>query len=169
MRKIFANTIWIPEEKILSEEKTWIIEKIEKIGDEKLARLVAIAVEVRKNAYQPYSKYAVGATVLCRSGKIYASCNAEAVNFSQTDHAEQSAITKAISEGELGKSGRKFIKAVVVSHSSKSGPCGACRQRIVEHCDNALIIDVNPEGKIRLITSLKILFPYAFTPSHLEQ
>ncbi len=66
------------------------------------------------------------------------------------------------------KAGELLIRAVVVSHEGESGPCGGCRQRIAEHCDNALIIDVDEEGNIQRITSLKTLFQYAFTPSHLR-
>ncbi|KKT38333.1 MAG: Cytidine deaminase [Candidatus Gottesmanbacteria bacterium GW2011_GWB1_44_11c] len=111
----------------------------------------------------------VGAAVLCTSGAIYASCNAEVVSYTETDHAERSAITKAISAGEMKRNGQCFIKAVTISHPGESGPCGGCRQRIAEHCENALIIDTDGKGRIQAVTSLKTLFFYAFTPEHLKK
>ena len=138
-----------------------------KIAKKYLLQLIKAAVKVRKNAYNPYSHYSVGAAILTTSGRIYVSCNAEAVSYTGTDHAESSTITQAIAGGEVKRSGRKFIKALVVVHEGKSGPCGLCRQRIAEHADDCLIIDVSPEGKVKKTTSLKKLFPYAFTPTHL--
>jgi len=138
------------------------------IGDAKIREMVALAKKVRLNAYPPYSKYFVGASVLSVSGTMYASCNAEAVSWSDSDHAEQSAVTKAVSEGEYRKHGRKFIVAVAVVHPGDSGPCGHCRQVIAEHADNAIIICAKPDGNIHTITSLKLLLPLAFTPTDLK-
>lgn len=163
------NLILLPTPDELEEERAWIVKKIEKIGIEKLTDAVRKAVEVRKKAYPPYSGYKVGASAVCKSGSMYASCNAEVVSYSETDHAEGSVITKAISEGEIEKSGINFIEAVIVAHSGQSGPCGRCRQRIGEHCENALIIDVDEEGNVDAVTSLKTLFFYAFTPEHLQK
>jgi len=166
--KDLKQKIHIPSVKELEQQASWIQEQIEQIGIRNIQNLIQSAVDVRKNAYEPYSGYKVGAAILCKSENIHASCNAEVVTFTETDHAERSAITKAISEGEVKISGRKFIKAIVISHSGQSGPCGGCRQRIAQHCDNALIIDVDIDGNIQAISSLQILFPYAFIPSHLE-
>ncbi|HKZ35899.1 MAG TPA: cytidine deaminase [Patescibacteria group bacterium] len=138
-----------------------------KIAKKHLLQLIKAAVKVRKNAYNPYSHYSVGASILTVSGRIYVSCNAETVSYTGTDHAESSTITRAIADGEVKRSGRKFIKALVVVHEGKSGPCGLCRQRIAEHADDCLIFDVSPNGKIDKTTSLKKLLPYAFTPTHL--
>jgi cytidine deaminase len=150
-------------------QREWIEKAIHTMGKTGIAKLVSAAKKVRLNAYPPYSKYYVGAAVLSVSGKIYTSCNAEAVSWSDSDHAEQSAVTKAISEGEFKKHGRKFIQAVAVVHPGDSGPCGHCRQVIAEHADNALIIVARPSGEIWTITSLKLLLPLAFTPSDLEK
>lgn len=162
------NKILLPSPKELEKERVWITQKIGEIGLKKISEAIQKAVVVRGNAYPPYSGYKVGAAILCKSGSIFASCNAEVASYSETDHAEGSAITKAISEGEIKKSGDNFIEAVIVSHSGKSGPCGRCRQSIAQHAQNALIIDVDPEGAIDAVTSLKALFFYAFTPKDLS-
>ena len=162
----YLKTITVPSPAEIEQERVWIQNEIERIGEERLGELTKAAVGARANAYIPYSGYAVGAAVLCSSGRIYAAPNTEVVTYSQTGHAEGNSISKALSEGE-GKDNRRFIEALVVCHSGKSQPCGSCRQVIAEHCDNALIIDVGPEGNPVSATSLKILFPLAFTPTHL--
>lgn len=137
------------------------------IGEERLNGLARNAAKARRNAYNPYSKYSVGASLFTVGGEEYSSCNAEVVTYTETDHAERSVITKAISEGAVERHGRKFIKAIAVSHSGESGPCGGCRQKIVKHANNCLVMDVDEEGQIVMITSIKILFPNAFTPTNL--
>lgn len=159
--------IWSPAASNLQRERTWIEKEIIRIGENQLIALAMIASGIRKSAYQPYSKYSVGAAILTASGKIYASCNAETVSYTEGDHAERGAISKAISEGELAISGRRFISAIAVSHPAHSGPCGGCRQRIMEHADNCLVLDVDVQGEIEKITSLRFLLPYAFSPSDL--
>jgi cytidine deaminase len=153
---------------LVQQETEWILHERKDITDKTIRVLVSAAKKVRLNAYPPYSKYFVGAAVLSVSGKIYASCNAEVASWSETSHAEQSAITKAISEGEYKRHGRKFIRAIAVVTENGGTPCGHCRQIIIEHTDNALIILATPDGKIQTITSLKLLLPLAFTPSDLK-
>lgn len=164
----YTDAIKAPSQNEVDEERLWVQSEIARIGKAKLEELVTASIEARKSAYTPYSNYAVGAAVLCSSGKVYSAPNAEVVTFSQTGHAEGNAVSKAISEGEA-KENRKFIEAIVVCHSGESGPCGSCRQIIAEHCDNALVIDIDPDGNPVTVTSLKILLPFAFTPSHLSK
>jgi cytidine deaminase len=167
MSERFDLIVYTPSDEEIKKERGWIYKQIEEIGEESLKNLAKSAAKVRPYAYQPYSNYSVGASVLTPGGEIYSSCNAETVTYTETDHAERSAITKAISEGAKEKYGRVFIKAVAVSHTGESGPCGGCRQRILEHSDNCLILDVDEDGEIVKITSANILLPYAFTPASL--
>ncbi len=147
-------------------EKDWTLKKLYQIGEETLDKLIKKAIEARKLAYPPYSNYFVGVSILCTSGNIYAAPNTEVVSYSQTGHAEHNAINKAISEGEA-KNGRNFIEAVVVCHPGDSESCGACRQEIAEHCENTIVIAVNPDGTPVRTTSLATLLPFAFTPKDL--
>lgn len=162
-----SKKVWVPSQEEIGKELAWIKNAVEEIGEDEILDLAKKASVVRKNAYQPYSGYQVGATILTTSGNRYSGCNAEAVTFTETDHAERSAISTAIAQGEINKSGNKFIKALAVSHQGEAGPCGGCRQKIAEHADNALIIDTNKNGEIQRITSLNMLFLYSFRPSHL--
>ena len=70
--------------------------------------LIKEALEARKRAYTPYSKFNVGAAVLTEEGKIYSGCNIENASYGATNCAERTAIFKAVSEGS-----RKIAVAVV--------------------------------------------------------
>ena len=165
-RKTFLGAVKVVSPDSAEAERLWIVKRVTAIGEAKLAELTKRAIKARAKAYQPYSNYSVGVLILCTSGKIFDAPNTEVVTYSQTGHAEHNTINKAISESEALK-GRDFIDAMVVCHSGDSGPCGACRQEIAEHCDNALIINVDPDGNPLTTTSLETLLPFAFTPKHL--
>ena len=138
-----------------------------RLAPETILALVKDAVISREKAYAPYSHYPVGAAVLTKSGKVFGGFNVENAAYTTTIHAEQAAIIRAIAGGEL-KEGRKFIKALAVVHDGNTMPCGICRQMILEFCDDALIINANPQSKILGISCLSELLPHAFGPSDLE-
>jgi cytidine deaminase len=166
MRENLHDKVWAPSKEFMDEEEAFIKSGTASLGEERIKNLVDTAGLYRKNAYTPYSHYDVGAAVLTQGGLIFGGCNSEGANYSTTNHAEGSAIAKANTEGQA-KIERKYIRAIAIVHEGDSGPCGECLQRIVEHCDNCLIIVAEPDGNIRKITSLKAIFPYNFNPSHL--
>lgn len=155
--------IWMPSVDDFLKEGKWISNQIDDVGYPNLELLAKQACEISKHSYAPYSNYHVGVAIITASGSTYVGVNAERASYSETDHAEESAITSAIIGGEVQKSGRRFIRALV----GTSAPCGRCRQIIAEHADNTLIVLSTPQGKIRTITSLKSIFPLAFTPTDL--
>ena len=61
--------------------------------------LLAIAREASGRAYVPYSKFAVGAALECRGGRVFTGCNVENAALGDTICAERTACVKAISEG----------------------------------------------------------------------
>lgn len=160
--------VWRPWTDEIRIQHDWIQQQIQEIGEDAIRDLVTKAIAVRENAYTPYSHYNVGAALLSTSGKIYTGCNNENVNYTNTGHAETGAISKAVSEGEAKKN-RRFIRALVVVTDSgdPSGPCGLCRQSLIEHADNMLCIEANDKGEVKFITSLQLLAPKSFTPTHL--
>lgn len=99
--------------------------------------LVAAAFKARKNAYVPYSGFAVGAALLAADGRIFLGCNIENITFTPTVCAERTAFFKAISEGIKG-----FTAIAVVGGLKDLGegqvdfctPCGVCRQVMAEFC-----------------------------------
>lgn len=124
---------------------------------EKLAKL---AIAARENAYAPYSKFKVGAAVLCESGKIYTGANIENVSYGLTNCAERSAIFSAMSAGE-----RKICAIAIVGGKDECDytmPCGACRQVLSEFADaHCPVYLVKSETEMKEYT-LGELLPYAF-------
>ena len=57
------------------------------------------ALEVRENAYTPFSNFNVGAALLTEDGSVYTGVNIENSSFGATICAERTAFVKAISEG----------------------------------------------------------------------
>ena len=62
--------------------------------------LYEAALAARKNAYIPYSHFAVGAAVRTAEGKIYTGCNIENASYGLSICAERNAIFAAVAAGE---------------------------------------------------------------------
>ncbi|HJY98856.1 MAG TPA: cytidine deaminase [Patescibacteria group bacterium] len=160
------DKIWAPKPEDLQREVEWVAQRVREIGFDNLQRLARKARNVRENAYKEYSKYGVGAAILTSEKSVFSGCNVENVVYF-AGHAEYVAITKAVSTGIQNRAGRTFIDAIAVVAGGDSGPCGFCRQMLLEFADNCVVLDVNPEGEIVQASSLKTLLPNAFGPSHL--
>ena len=105
--------------------------------------LLALADKAMENAYAPYSKFKVGAALLCSDGTVFRGCNIENGSFGATNCAERTAVFKAVSEGY-----RNFEAiAIVSSGGGETYPCGICRQVMGEFAPNLRIILRNDEGE----------------------
>jgi len=168
MVELWEIPVYLPFPEEIENERRYISETMDEMGDGKIEQLIFEAVVARENAYVSYSYYKVGASLLTANDKLYRGCNSENVNYTNTIHAEQAALSNAISAGEAVNN-RRFLKAlsVITDSDDPSGPCGLCRQSMLEHADNCLVFEANPKGEIQFVTSLKLLIPKAFTPSHL--
>lgn len=124
-------------------------------------QLVEIAVEVRNQAYVPYSKYPVGAALLTASGAIYPGVNIENAAYPVTICAERVAVFKAVSVGE-----REFT-AIAVATLNGGTPCGSCRQVLAEFGLDTIVIIADSGGQIVEETSVDRLLPGAFRPENL--
>ena len=125
-------------------------------------KLVAAALEARKNAHAPYSKFQVGAALEDEHGRIYTGCNVENATYGLTICAERVAVFKAISEGA-----RKFTRIAVAADTDVlTPPCGACRQILWEFCGDVELTLVNLAGKTETFR-MKDLFPRPFDASFL--
>ena len=62
--------------------------------------LMRTAIQAREYSYSPYSKFRVGAALLCADGSVYTGCNMENAAFTPGICAERTAIYKAVSEGK---------------------------------------------------------------------
>jgi cytidine deaminase len=123
--------------------------------------LVAQAIEARKRAYAPYSRYKVGAALLGKSGTVYLGCNVENASYSHTVCAERTAVLKAVSEGEIE------FEAIAVVTKNGGSPCGACRQVLSEFAPDLVVYIADQQGEFRKTTLGKLL-PDSFTPAHLK-
>lgn len=130
------------------------------------SQLINEAIRVRENSYSPYSGFKVGASVLCKNGKIYTGCNVENSAYSECLCAERVALSKAISEGEC-----EFLAISVVGGKQKITdfvyPCGACRQFLSELCPPQLEV-VLFNGKETKITTLDSLLPSSFNKFNIK-
>lgn len=129
-----------------------------------IEKLIAIARAARRRAYAPYSRYAVGAAVLAKSGKVYAGCNVENAAYPSGLCAERVAIFKAVSEGE-----RELVALVVVT-ANLGSPCGACRQVFSEFADDdAIVVLASVRGKRRAMYRMREILPDRFSARNLPQ
>lgn len=124
--------------------------------------LINAAKEARQWAYAPYSKYAVGAALLSKSGRVYEGVNVENAVFPMTICAERVAVFKAISEGE-----REFVAIAVVTKNGGS-PCGACRQVLAEFGMDTLVLIADETGRLVREATIKELLPGAFGSQDLQ-
>lgn len=128
-----------------------------------LEALIAAARAARKNAYVPYSHYAVGAAVRTKSGRVYSGCNVENAAYPTGLCAERVAIFKAVSEGE-----RRLVALAVVT-SNAGSPCGACRQAFSEFAgDDAVIVLATARGNRQIKFTMEQILPDRFGPEHLK-
>ncbi len=119
--------------------------------------LIQKAIKARENSYSPYSDYPVGAALLGSDGTIYTGTNVENGVNDLSICAERVALFKAISEGT-----RNFDKLAVVCEDDYCKPCGACRQTLMEHAADLVVLMANPAGNHKK-TALKDLLPETFS------
>ena len=117
------------------------------------------AKEASKASYSPFSRFAVGACVLAKSGKLYMGCNVENSSFGMTICAERCAIFKAVSEGE-----REILAVAIYSpNTDDCNPCGACRQVMYEFQDEERSVEIITEKMGEpVVRSLSEYLPYGF-------
>lgn len=136
--------------------------------EQKYTDLIKKAIEIRRNAYVPYSNYSVGAALLCKNGDVYVGCNIENAAFTPTICAERVAIFGAVKDGK-----RDFDSIAIVAGKKDfteldyASPCGVCRQVMTEFCksDFKIIlpkIDKSENPYDVKIFSLDEILPFRF-------
>ncbi|MGH4139330.1 cytidine deaminase [Clostridium sp.] len=126
-------------------------------------KLAKSAIDARKNAYVPYSKFKVGAAVVTEDGSIYTGCNIENASYGATNCAERTAIFKAVSEGH------RKIKAIAIvgDMTTNTYPCGICRQVIAEFASQDIQIILVKNEESYIIKTMEEILPGAFTKEDL--
>jgi cytidine deaminase len=124
-------------------------------------KMIEAAIQSRSNAYVPYCKFPVGASILTDRGKIFTGVNIDNASTGLGMCAERVAIFKAVSEGF------QTIEALAVCTVNASPPCGACRQVLVQFANDIPIWICDAEGK-HWSTTLYSLLPKFFGPDNMN-
>lgn len=138
-------------------------EQYKNLSAEQIETLAQTALHARNNAYAPYSRYLVGAALLCGDGAVFTGCNVENASYGATNCAERTAFFKAVSEGK-----REF-KAIAIAGGTEGQdpadyayPCGVCRQVMQEFGGDDFLVCVVKGIKEYKLYTLKELLPYGF-------
>ena len=126
------------------------------------AKLIQAAIAASRQAYIPYSGYAVGAALRTAGGEVFTGCNVESASYSPTICAERTALVKAVSEGH-----RDFA-AIAVATRDGGSPCGMCRQLLYEFSPRMQVIMADLEGTVHHRLTLADLLPLGFGPDNLQ-
>lgn len=136
-------------------------------------KLMHKAIEVRKNAYAPYSKFRVGSALLLDNEKIVLGSNQENAAYPSGLCAERVAIFQS---GAVYPDA-KILKMVISAASDVNKtvtpipPCGSCRQSIFEYefKQNAPIeiYFMGESGEVYKSDSIKNLLPLSFDKNFL--
>ena len=128
--------------------------------------LIKKAEEARKLSYSPYSKFAVGAALLCKDGEVFLGANVENSSYPLCMCAERNAIYNAYMHGK--KKDDFVMLALTAQTDEPCSPCGACRQVISELFPrDAKIIMANLKGDVQE-TTISELLPFAFSEDSLK-
>lgn len=137
-------------------------------------KLLDLAVEARKNAYAPYSRFNVGAAVLLENGEVEIGSNQENASYPSGLCAERVAIFHA---------GARFpgvpVKAIAITAASEdyevtvpAAPCGNCRQAIFEYefkqKSPIRLLLMGASGSIVECASLEDILPLGFNNTFLK-
>ena len=136
-------------------------------------KLMENAIEIRKNAYAPYSKFKVGAALLLENGKIVLGSNQENAAYPSGLCAERVAIFQS---GALYPNVQ--ILKIAISAASDVNPtllpippCGGCRQSISEYefkqNTPIEIYFMGESGEVYQSDSIKNLLPLSFDKNFL--
>ncbi|ALU71842.1 cytidine deaminase [Rhodococcus erythropolis R138] len=114
---------------------------------------------VMRQAYAPYSGYAVGAAALVDDGRIVSGCNVENVSYGLSLCAECGLVGNLAATG----GGRLVAFTCCDGKGSILMPCGRCRQLLLEHGGGEMLVDTSSGFK-----PLSELLPDAFGPEQAE-
>jgi cytidine deaminase len=128
--------------------------------------LIKKALEARTLSYSPYSKFAVGAALLCKDGEVFVGANVENASYPLCMCAERNAIYNAMMHGKKKEDFEMF--ALIADTDGPCSPCGACRQVISELLpSDTPIFMANLKGDVQETNPVELL-PFAFDASALE-
>ena len=112
----------------------YVYDSLEQLSPED-KRLMEEAIKATKNSYSPYSNFRVGAAILLEDNSIILGSNQENAAYPSGMCAERVAIWTAGATYP-----NKKVKKIAIAANSPDktvdkpvGPCGACRQALLEY------------------------------------
>lgn len=126
-------------------------------------QLIEAAIQARRHAYAPYSRYTVGAALLTADGRVFTGANVENAVYPLTICAERAAVVSAVSGGE------QSFTAIAVATKDAGTPCGACRQVLAEFGLDIQVIITDDQGRVKHNLTVDELLPRSFGPTNLEK
>lgn len=155
---------------ITLETKLEVYDNIEELPEE-VNKLMGKAISARKDAYAPYSKFAVGVALSLENGEIITGNNQENASYPSGLCAERTAIFYAGSQFPNIKINTMALSAGSLTNNTITPipPCGACRQSIAEYevkQDSPIeIYFMGETGKVVRSESLENILPLLFERS----
>ena len=135
-------------------------------------QLLQAAKAAMETAYNPYSRFYVGAALLSQDGQVISGSNVENAAYGSTICAERAALVRANAMGR-----RTFEKVAIIGRgdgfdtSEITAPCGSCRQMLYEAAQISelnleIIMSTTKMDKI-IVATIEELLPLAFGPKDL--
>lgn len=118
------------------------------------------AREAMHRSYSPYSNYPVGAAALTEDGRIVSGCNIENASYGISLCAECSLVSELFRTG----GGKLVAFACVDGAGEPLVPCGRCRQLLLEHAADGLLLDTKAG-----IMTMEEMLPLAFSRRDLDE
>ena len=129
--------------------------------DKNQKNLLQKAHQICSDAYAPYSKFKVGASLILKNGQIISGSNQENVAYPSGLCANQIIEQVAI------------VAQADFELNNPIMPCGACRQTMIEYeqkqGQNIEVLIQGNKGNIYVSESVSNLLPYAFECEELKK
>jgi len=127
------------------------------VNKEQIDALFSQARKAADKAYAVYSKFHVGAALLCEDGSVVTGVNVENRSYGLTVCAERNAVFTGVGQGK-----RKFIALAISTPDSEEpvGPCGACRQVLSEFMDSSAPVRFAGSGSKQVNSTIGELLPH---------
>lgn len=120
------------------------------------------AIEARKRAYAPHSRFQVGAALKIEDiAEPIVGCNVENASYGATLCAERVALFQAVAR--FGRHHRPEWMVLVTGNADPAVPCALCLQVMAELCSPEFTVFLaNPLG-VEKTLQLRELLPHPFT------
>ncbi len=105
----------------------------------------------------PHSSLRVAAALEDEAGAVHPGVNVESASLGLTICAERNALFGALARGAT-----RFVRLAIVSDRARPIlPCGACRQVLLEHAPDLILVLAAPDGGVEELP-LRELLPRPF-------